>query len=124
MVGLVRLAELRDPAAARRRLHTVLRNVCLMRLRQRREVPCEYVEPPGHGALTGGTAGATCAARVGLAGDRRAQRDERLTVILRYFTRCASYHAIARVTSVPVGTVRSRLNRARAHLRDGLSAHA
>jgi RNA polymerase sigma-70 factor (ECF subfamily) len=46
--------------------------------------------------------------------------DEQLTVLLRYFTRCESYDAIARITGVPVGTVRSRLNRARAHLADAL----
>jgi len=46
--------------------------------------------------------------------------DERLTVILRYFTRCHSYQAIAALTAVPVGTVRSRLNRARSRLADAL----
>jgi hypothetical protein len=50
--------------------------------------------------------------------------DERLTVMLRYFTRCTSYDTIARVTSVPVGTVRSRLNRARRRLADLLMATA
>jgi RNA polymerase sigma-70 factor (ECF subfamily) len=48
--------------------------------------------------------------------------DERLTVVLRHFTRCTSYDAIARVTSVPVGTVRSRLNRARRRLAGVLMA--
>jgi RNA polymerase sigma-70 factor (ECF subfamily) len=120
VVALVRLADLREPAAAKRWLHTVLRNVCLMRLRQRREVPSGYVEPPGtvpspeelleQHALREWVWQAIGALSV----------DERLTVILRYFTRCTSYHAIARVTSVPVGTVRSRLNRARAHLADSL----
>jgi RNA polymerase sigma factor (sigma-70 family) len=37
VVALVRLAELRHPGAARAWLHTVLRNVCLMRIRQRRD---------------------------------------------------------------------------------------
>ena len=48
--------------------------------------------------------------------------DERLTVMLRYFTRSESYAAIARLTAVPVGTVRSRLNRARSRLADALRA--
>jgi hypothetical protein len=36
--------------------------------------------------------------------------------LLRYFSRCHDYQAIAAVTAVPVGTVRSRLNRARSRL--------
>jgi RNA polymerase sigma-70 factor (ECF subfamily) len=46
--------------------------------------------------------------------------DDRLAVMLRYFTRCTSYRAIAAVCDVPVGTVRSRLNRARSHLAGAL----
>jgi len=41
VVALVRLRELRDPGAARAWLHGVVRNVCLMRIRQRREVVLE-----------------------------------------------------------------------------------
>src|SRR5262249_30189171 len=48
--------------------------------------------------------------------------DERLTVILRYFSRCESYDAIARLTAVPTGTVRSRLNRGRSRLAAALEA--
>jgi RNA polymerase sigma-70 factor (ECF subfamily) len=122
VVALGRLGDLHNPAAAKRWLHTVLRNVCLMRLRQRREVPAEYVEPTG-----------TVPSAEELV-ERQAVRewvwqaiaalsaDERLTVMLRYFTRCSSYDSIATVTSVPVGTVRSRLNRARARLAASLVA--
>jgi DNA-directed RNA polymerase specialized sigma24 family protein len=39
-----------------------------------------------------------------------------MTAMLRYFSRCRTYQAIAEVTGVPAGTVRSRLNRARARL--------
>ena len=42
--------------------------------------------------------------------------EDRLTVMLRYFSRCNTYEAIAGVTAVPVGTVRSRLHRSRAQL--------
>jgi RNA polymerase sigma-70 factor (ECF subfamily) len=44
--------------------------------------------------------------------------------MLRHFTRCTSYQAIARVTAVPIGTVRSRLNRARSRLAEALMATA
>jgi len=39
---------------------------------------------------------------------------------LRYFSRCDSYAAIAAVTGVPIGTVRSRLHRARDELASAL----
>jgi RNA polymerase sigma-70 factor (ECF subfamily) len=48
--------------------------------------------------------------------------DERLTLMLRHFTRCTNYDAIARVTAVPLGAVRSRLNRARSRLAGALTA--
>jgi RNA polymerase sigma-70 factor (ECF subfamily) len=116
LVALVRLNELRDTTAARAWLHAVVRNVCLMRIRQRREHPSDTVEvadtvPGPEQAL-----------------DEHAMRewvwqalealppDERLTVMLRYFTRCQTYEEIAHIAAVPIGTVRSRLNRARARL--------
>jgi RNA polymerase sigma-70 factor (ECF subfamily) len=120
LVALARLGELRDAEAARAWLHAVVRNVCLMQIRQRRELPSAEIDGPGEApdpeALL----------------DEHALRewvwqaldtlplDERVTVILRYFTRCASYDAIARTTGVPIGTVRSRLNRARTRLADAL----
>jgi RNA polymerase sigma-70 factor (ECF subfamily) len=120
VTSLVRVEDLRDGAAARAWLHAVVRNVCLMRIRQRREVPSDSVELPG------------TAPDPEEALQRHLMRDwvwhaletlppdEQLTVMLRYFTRCESYDAIARATGVPVGTVRSRLNRARARLGDAL----
>jgi len=87
-------AELRHPGAARAWLHTVLRNVCLMRIRQRREIPSAEVELPG--VLPGPEE----------ALDNHVMREwvwqaldslsaeERLAVMLRYFTRCTSYAAV------------------------------
>ena len=122
VIALIRLGDLRDAGAARAWLHAVVRNVCLMRIRQRRELPFDVVEPPG------------TAPDPAEALDRHVARDwvwctldglpadERLTVMLRYFTRSESYAAIAQLTAVPVGTVRSRLNRARSRLTDALRA--
>jgi len=124
VIALVRLAELRHAGAARAWLHTVLRNVCLMRVRQRREIPSAGVELPDvvpgpEEALEGHVMREwVWHALDGLSAD------ERLAIMLRHFTRCTSYAAIARVSAVPVGTVRSRLNRARARLAEALMATA
>ena len=125
VVALARLAMLRDPAAAGGWLHTVLRNTCRMRLRRGyRDRPAGQVVVP---ALAPGPEEVL---------DGHAQRDwvwaalgtlspdDRLTVMLRYFSRCHSYQAIAAVTAVPVGTVRSRLNRARSQLNAALQQMA
>lgn len=120
VTALVRVGDLRDGAAARAWLHAVARNVCLMRIRQRRELPSEAPEPADTAPGPDKTL------------DEHAMREwvwqalgtlptaERVTVMLRYFSRCATYDAIAGVTGVPVGTVRSRLNRARTRLADEL----
>jgi RNA polymerase sigma factor (sigma-70 family) len=126
VVALLRLGGLRQAGAVRAWLHTVLRNVCPMRLRQRRELPFADVRPPAADVVPGPEE----------ALEQHALRewvwqalgtlsaDEQLTVMLRHFTRCTSYEEIARVTAVPVGTVRSRLNRARARLAGTLLATA
>jgi RNA polymerase sigma-70 factor (ECF subfamily) len=44
VVALLRLPDLRDARAARAWLHAVLRNVCLMQIRQRREIPSAGIE--------------------------------------------------------------------------------
>jgi len=125
VIALLRLGGLRQAGAARAWLHSVLRNVCLMRIRQRREFPVA-----GAGLADGAVPGPEEAP------DRHVMRewgwqalgtlsaDEQLAVMLRHFTRCTSYEEIARVTAVPVGTVRSRLNRARARLAATLLATA
>ena len=122
LVALLRVSEVRDPGAVRPWLRAVVRNICLMRLRQQREIPTADVElraaVPGPEELfeqhifREWVWGALCALPA----------EERLTLILRHFTSCVSYDAIARVTGVPVGTVRSRLNRARARLSRDLLA--
>jgi RNA polymerase sigma-70 factor (ECF subfamily) len=87
-----------------------------MRLRQRRELPCAEVELPGTTADPEEALGQHALREwLWCALDALAP-DERLTVILRYFTRCQTYEAIARLTAVPIGTVRSRLNRGRSWL--------
>ena len=67
VVALMRLGDLRDVAATRGWLHAVVRNVCLMRLRQRREISISDIElrdtVPGPAS-----SGTPRAARLGVAG--------------------------------------------------------
>ena len=123
VVALARISSLRDPAAVGGWLHRVLRNVCLMRMRsQAPAVPRADVNPPG------------VVPSLDEAIERLVLRDwvwkaigelapdDRVTVMLRHFARSNSYAAIAALTDVPVGTVRSRLNRARPSSRPPSSA--
>lgn len=117
MVALARLGSLRNPRAAGGWLHAVLRNICLTHLRRlRHEANIEEMELPtllpgpedvleGH-ALRDWIWAALASLTP----------DDRLTVMLRHFTSSCTYESIAAITGVPVGTVRSRLNRARSGL--------
>ncbi len=122
VIAVLRLDDLRDAGAARAWLHTVVRNVCLMHIRRSRETPTaelhwpDVVPGPEETFEKHVMREWVWHALEGLSAD------ERLALMLRHFTRCASYEAIARVTAVPVGTVRSRLNRARSRVADLLMA--
>jgi hypothetical protein len=81
-----------------------VRNVCLMRLRQRRKIPTTDIEI--HDTVPGPEQALErhalhdwvwkALARLSL--------DERVTVMLRHFSRCNSYEAIAQITDGPVET--------------------
>jgi RNA polymerase sigma-70 factor (ECF subfamily) len=122
VVALLRLGQLRDAGAARPWLHTVLRNVCLMQLRRRREIPVGDIEMPGT------VSGPEAAFEEHVLREWLWQAiadlspDEQVTLMLRHFTRCTGYQEIAQLTAVPVGTVRSRLHRAHTRLADALLA--
>jgi RNA polymerase sigma factor (sigma-70 family) len=125
LVALTRIDDLRDPEAVGGWLHAVLRNGCLMQLRR-----------TGREVLTSDVVEAVLKSGPEALLDRRAAsewvwsaldalpEEERLTVLLRHFTRCTSYQAIASLTGVPIGTVRSRLNRGRSRVVDALTATA
>jgi RNA polymerase sigma factor (sigma-70 family) len=125
LIALRRLGDLREPSAVAGWLHAIVRNATRMRVRRAsHELASEA--PPARGDVIDAEA----------ALERLALRDwvwtalERLpedlgvTVMLRYFSRHSSYREIAATLGVPVGTVRSRLNQARAKLADALLATA
>jgi RNA polymerase sigma-70 factor (ECF subfamily) len=122
VIALRRIGELREPGAAGGWLAAILVNRCRARLRRpaRERLTGDPVEPLG--ALD----------TVQESVERAALRDwvwtalehlpepQRVAVMLRHFSSASSYAAIADLCGVPVGTVRSRLNAARARLADEL----
>lgn len=125
LIALRRIGTLRDPAAAAPWLQAIVRNACRLRLRAaRRLVPVADPEPPADP----GTPERVL--------DDHVSRDwiwhaiDRLSpalrqvVLLRHFSDVTSYEQIAAACELPVGTVRSRLNQARAKLAEALLATA
>jgi RNA polymerase sigma-70 factor (ECF subfamily) len=123
VVALRSIGGLREPSAVGAWLRSILRNACLMRLRDSHERPFERIEE---------LAGPSPDALPEQAIDQLAMRDWawnalerlseplRLTVMLRYFSRASSYEQIAAICGVPVGTVRSRLSQAKTKLSEAL----
>jgi RNA polymerase sigma-70 factor, ECF subfamily len=120
VIALRRIDGLRDPAAARGWLLTVLRNVCLAELRRPEIAP---VPEPAADAVDAAIDRLAVSEWVWTALERLSE-PLRTPLVLRYFSGASSYEAIAGVCDVPVGTVRSRLNAARAKLADELLATA
>jgi RNA polymerase sigma factor (sigma-70 family) len=129
VIALRRIGDLRDPDAVGGWLHAVLRNVCLMALRQQR--PVEPSESPAEA-----NSGSRAEASVEEVIDGLALRDWvwtalsampvplQATAMLRWFGGYPSYAEIAEILGVPVGTVRSRLNEAKRRLAQALLASA
>lgn len=125
LVALCRIDQLREPEAVGGWLRTILRNVCLMRLRKGQgeilfdepaaRLEKEPFEPSAEESI-----------------DRLALRDWvwtalselpeplRVTAMLRYFGSYASYEEISAILDVPVGTVGSRLSQVKVKLADAL----
>jgi RNA polymerase sigma factor (sigma-70 family) len=126
LTALTRIGDLRDPEAAGPWLKMIVRNCCRTRLRVNDPVPMAenrhftptFIDDPA------------------LLLERHAARDWiwhalgqlseplRVVVLLRYFTRTTGYDEIAALCGVPVGTVRSRLSKARRVLAGLLPATA
>ncbi|MFG6194593.1 RNA polymerase sigma factor [Nonomuraea sp. JJY05] len=126
LVALRRIGDVRDPRAVGPWLRMIVRNGCRALLRASSQVePVAELAPRDAGADLGELL------------ERHALRDWvweaieelsptlRLPLVLRHFTEgVTGYERIAQVCGVPVGTVRSRLNQARAKLAAALDATA
>ena len=124
LVALRRINQIREPEAVGGWLRMVLRNVCLMRLREAREniqfdelfqyVGCS-LEPSVEEYID------SLALREWVwTALSELSEDLRVTAMLRYFGSYTSYQEISIILGVPVGTVRSRLSRAKVTLADAL----
>ena len=120
LIALRRIGELRDPAAARAWLTTIIVNVCRAQLRRpSARVGVEPWDPPGPDTAAQAIDDGALRDWVWTALERLSE-PLRLAVTLRYFTGASSYEAIADLCGVPVGTVRSRLSAAKAKLAEEL----
>lgn len=125
IVALSGIDRLRESEAVGGWLRGIVRNVCLTRLREERG-ELLFGEPLARLERT------LCEPSTEEAIDRLAMREWvwtalselpealRITAMLRYFGSYASYEELSAILGVPVGTVRSRLNRAKAKLADAL----
>ena len=127
LVALRSIDQLREPEAVGRWLRGIVRNVCLMRLRERRQGEIHFERPERD------VESAFLESSVEEAIDRLAMRewvwsaldrlpeDLQLTAALRYFSsHPSSYEEISAILGVPIGTVKSRLNTAKLKLGEAL----
>jgi RNA polymerase sigma factor (sigma-70 family) len=118
VTALTRISSVNNPAAIHGWMRAVLLNACRMRMRHRRPTPVDslpdltYPDPNPEQLLESQTREWIWSCLACL------NEEDRLTLLLRHFSRCASYKDIATVTDVPVGTVKSRLHRAHTRLAD------
>jgi RNA polymerase sigma-70 factor (ECF subfamily) len=129
LIALRRIGDVRDPDSVGPWLRMVVRNACYGQLRKTSAVPMSEM------AMLLGTMRSGEPDPAELL-DQHALRDWiwsaledlsprlRLVTMLRYFTEATSYEDIAALCATPVGTVRSRLNQARAKLAGSLLATA
>jgi RNA polymerase sigma factor (sigma-70 family) len=124
LIALRRIGDLREPAAARAWLRTIVSNVCLAQLRRTPELlRDDPVDAPAEDTVADALERWVLRDWVWTALGRLSE-PLRLPLILRHFSGASSYEAIAEICGVPVGTVRSRLNAARTRLADELLATA
>lgn len=126
LVALRRIVDVRDPQAAGAWLRMVVRNNCRTLLRNsRRAEPVADVPLPADGGTPEQVLQSHALRDWVWEAVETLSPALRLPVVLRYFsTGITSYQQIAEACAIPVGTVRSRLNQARAALARALGSTA
>jgi RNA polymerase sigma-70 factor, ECF subfamily len=128
------LSSFRGDATFRTWLYRITMNVCLDELRRRKKEPLSLIEEGDEGEPASErempdvsdeparTAEQRELQRLVQTAIARLPEDFR-TVIVLYDLRGLSYQEISTVLDIPLGTVKSRLNRARLALRDEIAPH-
>lgn len=119
LTALGRIQDLRDPGAVGPWLKMVARNCCRMQLRAKLPVPvADPLPAPGLDVVSDPALLIEAHAARDWVWHAVEQLSEplRLVTLLRYFTSVRSYDQIGALCGIPVGTVRSRLSKARATL--------
>ena len=125
LIALRDIGQVRHPEAVGGWLRTVVRNVCLRQLRKGRAVilfdePTSRLEKELSESSAEEAIDQLALREWVWTAFSELSEDLRVTAMLRYFGSYASYEEIAAILGVPVGTVRSRLNRAKAKLAEAL----
>src|SRR3712207_2911677 len=122
-----KIGQLEEPEAVGAWLRAIVRNACLSRLRERRyggpfDGPIEGSSGPKEPHESSAEEAVERLAMREWVWTALAELPEalRVTAMLRYFGSYASYGEISAILGVPVGTVKSRLNRVKAKLVDAL----
>jgi len=127
LIALRTIERLREPEAVGGWLRGILRNVCLRRLRERRQGEILFEEELSRRAESG-----SLESSVEETIDRLAMREWvwsalgrlpeelQVTALLRYFGGHSSYEEISATLGVPMGTVKSRLNTIKLRLAEAL----
>jgi RNA polymerase sigma factor (sigma-70 family) len=122
LVAMRKIGQLREPESVGGWLRAIVRNVCLSQLKRDQgeilfdDLATRSIKEPAE------TSGEEILDRLVLrewvwTALQELPEEMRVTAILRYFsTYAASYEEISSLLGVPVGTVRSRLNKAKARL--------
>ncbi len=125
LAALRSIDRVREPAAVGGWLHTVLRNVCRMRLREAQgeilldELPHGIEERSSETSVEESIDDLALREWVWTALGRLPETLQ-VTAVMRYFGGRASYEEISATLGVPVGTVKSRLNQAKTKLAEAL----
>jgi RNA polymerase sigma factor (sigma-70 family) len=128
LIALHTIDRLREPEAVGGWLRGILRNVCLRRLRERRQGEILFEEELPRSSVGSGLLESSVEETI----DRMAMRewvwsalgelpeDLQVTAMLRYFSSHSSYEEISATLGVPLGTVKSRLNTIKLRLAEAL----
>jgi RNA polymerase sigma factor (sigma-70 family) len=125
LIALREIGQLRDPQAAGPWLRTILRNVCLRRLKKGREIflfgndVSRFEQGPFESSAEEALDQLVLREWVWTALSELPEA-LKVTAMLRYFGAYPSYEEVSLILDVPIGTVKSRLNQVKVKLADAL----